>query len=145
MKLNMQAATFLLVDDDAVGIVAVKRALRNLKISNETLVANDGRKALEILEAAVAQAGGNLPPFIITLDMHMPRMNGAEFLVEIAKHPVLKSAIVLAFDSDPFETKVCSTKEHLIAGRLCKDNTKSTLGSSLEGLEQRSTLLEYSV
>jgi CheY-like chemotaxis protein len=70
---------FLLVDDDEVDLMAVKRAFRERKVANPLLVARDGIEALEMLR------GNDVPaqvdkPYIILLDLNMPRMNGFEVL-----------------------------------------------------------------
>ena len=66
-------ATILLVDDDAISIMAMKRALRKLNVRNETLVASDGLQALEVLRDVQVKGGGALPPFIVVLDILTPK------------------------------------------------------------------------
>ena len=65
----------LLVEDDEVDIMTVKRSLREIKITNPLNVVNNGEEALKYL-------GEKYPmlPSIILLDINMPRMNGIEFL-----------------------------------------------------------------
>ena len=65
----------LLVEDDEVDIMTVKRSLREIKITNPLNVVNNGEEALKYL-------GEKYPmlPSIILLDIIMPRMNGIEFL-----------------------------------------------------------------
>jgi CheY-like chemotaxis protein len=65
----------LLVEDDKVDAMAVKRAVRDLKITNELTIVGDGEQALEFL-----QNPKNPKPCLILLDINMPRMNGIEFL-----------------------------------------------------------------
>lgn len=65
----------LLVEDDAVDVMTVKRAAKQLKIMNPLHHASDGEEALKYLENEEHQI-----PSIIILDINMPRMNGIEFL-----------------------------------------------------------------
>jgi len=65
----------LLVEDDKVDAMAVKRAVKDLKITNELTIVGDGEQALEFL-----QNPRNPKPCLILLDINMPRMNGIEFL-----------------------------------------------------------------
>lgn len=67
----------LLVEDDEVDVLTVKRALRDLKVSNPLRVARNGEEALKILADASSER-----PAIILLDLNMPRMGGMEFLRE---------------------------------------------------------------
>ncbi|MBI5568889.1 MAG: response regulator [Desulfomonile tiedjei] len=69
----------LLVDDDKVDAMAVKRAIKELNIPNPLKVANNGEQALEYLRDSK-----NPKPCLILLDINMPRMNGIEFL-KVAK------------------------------------------------------------
>ncbi|MEP2184233.1 response regulator, partial [Roseibium sp.] len=79
-------AKFLIVDDDKVSVMAMQRAMRKLKIVNETAVCHDGQHALEFLAEEVKQHG-RLPPYIVTLDLNMPRMGGLEFLEVVRADP----------------------------------------------------------
>ena len=65
----------LLVEDDRVDILTIKRALRELKIINPLEVATNGEEALQYLQDETKDMPG-----IILLDLNMPRMNGIEFL-----------------------------------------------------------------
>ena len=65
----------LLVEDDRVDALTVKRALKELKVTNELIIRENGEEALEYLRNPQNQM-----PAIILLDINMPRMNGIEFL-----------------------------------------------------------------
>ena len=62
----------LLVDDDKVDQMSVKRAFKDLNIKNPLEIAQNGEEALASLEKNI--------PHIILLDLNMPKMNGIEFL-----------------------------------------------------------------
>ncbi len=74
-----KSVNILLVDDDDVDVMRVKRSFKELKIANPLHVPNDGVEALEMLRGANGRAA--IPePHLVLLDLNMPRMNGAEFL-----------------------------------------------------------------
>jgi CheY-like chemotaxis protein len=70
----------LLVEDDKVDAMTIRRSLETINITNDVDVANNGEEALQYLR----DPQGELP-CIILLDLNMPKMNGIEFL-RIVKH-----------------------------------------------------------
>ena len=69
----------LLVEDDTVDAMTVKRALKDLNVNNPLVRMTNGEQALEYLRDSA-----NIEPCVILLDLNMPKMNGIEFL-KIAK------------------------------------------------------------
>lgn len=69
----------LLVEDDKVDAMTVKRALDEIKVTNRLDIAGNGEEALSYLRDPE-----NKKPCVILLDLNMPKMNGIEFL-RIAK------------------------------------------------------------
>lgn len=69
----------LLVEDDSVDAMTVKRALKDLKVTNQLVRSANGEEALVYLRNDT-----NSSPCVILLDLNMPRMGGIEFL-KIAK------------------------------------------------------------
>jgi CheY-like chemotaxis protein len=65
----------LLVEDDDLDALIVKRSLRELEIRCKLIHAKDGEEALEYLFARSSDL-----PCAILLDLNMPRMDGFEFL-----------------------------------------------------------------
>ncbi len=69
----------MLVEDDSVDAMTVKRALKDLKVTNPLVLQTNGEEALTYL-----RTDDNNKPCVILLDLNMPKMNGIEFL-KIAK------------------------------------------------------------
>lgn len=110
--------TILLVDDDDVDAMGVERALKMLKIANPVVRARDGVEGLELLrhESAVQR------PYIVLLDINMPRMHGLEMLAELRADSQLSRAVVFVLTtSKSDEDKVAAYQQH-IAGYIVKNH-----------------------
>jgi len=132
---------FLIVDDDKVSVMSMQRTLKKLKIVNPVKVAKDGVEALEILHQEIAENDG-LPPYIVTLDLNMPRMNGLEFLSEIRAHPELKKLVVFVLTTSDTPKDVTKAYENNVAGYVVKDNPSETLPKALDMIGAYSRLVE---
>lgn len=110
--------TIVLIDDDDVDVMGIHRALNKLRILNPVVRARDGFEGLTILRDPQAIQR----PFIILLDINMPRMNGLEMLAELRNDPVLSSSVVFILTtSKADEDKVAAYQQH-IAGYIVKSN-----------------------
>lgn len=144
MCLNPETAfktvRFMIVDDDEVSVMAIQRAMKNLSLANPVLVAENGLLALEQLHQSM-DAHGKLPPFIITLDLNMPRMNGLEFLNAVRENPALKKLLVFVLTTSDAPTDISAAYEKNIAGYIVKDNVTETLRDALAMLKDYSQLV----
>jgi CheY-like chemotaxis protein len=82
----------LLVEDDVVDVMSVRRALQQLNSSHALQVAGNGEEALALLRATPP-----VVPGLILLDINMPRMSGLDFLKAIKADDKLRRipAVVL--------------------------------------------------
>lgn len=124
---------FLLVDDDQISIMAIKRALKKLEFVNPIRVARDGIEALDILRGSETHPK-LVPPYIITLDINMPRMNGLEFLDTIRADPSLRDAVVFILTTSDAKSDIVKAYGHNVAGYILKDNMNSSLEDALQML-----------
>lgn len=90
----------LLLEDDTVDAMTVKRALKELKVTNPLVRTCNGEEGLAYLREEK-----NPKPCVILLDLNMPKMNGLEFLKVIKAEEQLKMipAIVLTTSKDDQE------------------------------------------
>jgi CheY-like chemotaxis protein len=90
----------LLVEDDLVDALTVKRALKELRVTNRVLHRENGEEALKFLRDPNTQW-----PFLILLDLNMPVMNGIEFLRVLKQEVTLKRipVIVLTTSAEPLD------------------------------------------
>jgi CheY-like chemotaxis protein len=109
----------LLVEDDEVDVMNVRRAFRQSHIMNPIVVASDGIDALAMLRSGEVPSDRRL----ILLDLNMPRMNGIELLRELRADPALHATpVVVLTTSDDERDKVEAYNLH-VAGYLLKPVT----------------------
>jgi CheY-like chemotaxis protein len=119
--LEPRTAQLLHVEDDDLCLMGLHRAFKVAKIANPIAFAHDGIDALDMLRGTNGRA--RLPrPFLVLLDLNMPRMNGIEFLKEVRKDEELKKSIVFVMTtSDADEDKVAAYNLG-VAGYILKSN-----------------------
>ena len=108
-----EAITILLVDDDEVDVMAVRRALKELNVKNPVAVCHDGAQALQWLKA-------NPKPGLVLLDLRMPVMDGLEFLNQAKKDLDLRKIPVVALTTSKEETDRVQAFDLGIAGFMVK-------------------------
>ncbi|MCL5061556.1 MAG: response regulator [Candidatus Thermoplasmatota archaeon] len=102
MKTTCKA--IMLVEDDEVDAMTVRRALKELHVGNPLVQAENGEEALAYLRQP-----GQVKPCIILLDLNMPVMGGIEFLQIVKRDAALKRIpVVVLTTSDEQEDKVAS-------------------------------------
>jgi len=138
--MNAQAH-ILLVEDDDVDIMGMKRALKGLKIANTLHIAKDGIQALELLRGESGKEKIELP-FIILLDLNMPRMGGLEFLEEIRNDPELCNSIVFVMTTSSDEQDICAAYKKNIAGYIVKSNAQESFSEALGLIEHYWRIIE---
>jgi len=105
----------LLVEDDRVDVMTVKRALKDLEVSGELVATGDGEEALSYLRDEA-----NKKPRVILLDLNMPRMNGTEFLKVIKADETLKRIPVIVLTTSNSEQDIAKSFELGAAGYMVK-------------------------
>jgi len=109
----------LLVDDDDVATEGVLRSFKKLGIHCNTVIAEDGLVALEILrrQHPTRQLSG---PFLVLLDLNMPRMDGFQFLEALRKDPLLKRTVVFVLTTSARDTDRARAYNENVAGFMVK-------------------------
>ncbi len=114
---NYKEVTLFIVDDDDIDAIALERALRKLRLLNTVRRAHDGQEALNLLRA------GEIPaPFIILLDLNMPRMNGLEFLQALRTDPMLTHAVVFVLTTSKSDEDLVAAYRKHVAGYVFKQH-----------------------
>ena len=119
-----QTVQILLVEDDDIDAEAVRRAFTKQRIANPIVHARDGVEALEVLRGENGKEK-LLRPYMILLDLNMPRMNGIEFLKELRGDSDLHDSVVFVLTTSDADRDKLSAYEQHIAGYLIKSNVGS--------------------
>jgi CheY-like chemotaxis protein len=128
----------LLVEDDEVDVMNVRRAFERNNVSNPLFVAGNGLEALEVLR------GNTMPKErrLILLDLNMPKMNGIEFLQALRADPELSSTPVVVLTTSNDDQDKIDAYNLNVAGYLLKPVTFSNFCERMTTLNKYWTLVE---
>jgi CheY-like chemotaxis protein len=113
--------TILLVDDDDGDAKMVQRAFTKAGIGNPLVRAVDGMEALEMLRGNQGRERLR-PPYILLIDINMPRMNGLDFVKALRADAALKSAIAFMMTTSKHDADRYAAYELNVAGYILKQN-----------------------
>ncbi|MCU0918083.1 MAG: response regulator [Planctomycetes bacterium] len=105
----------LLVEDDNIDAMTVRRAFRDLKVGNPLVHVVNGEDALAFL-----QDEAHDKPCLILLDLNMPKMNGIEFLGITKADPRWKKVPVVVLTTSSEEQDVTESFRLSVAGYIVK-------------------------
>jgi CheY-like chemotaxis protein len=105
----------LLVEDDTVDAMTVRRAFKDLKLTNPLVHVVNGEEALAFLQDPTADK-----PCLILLDLNMPRMSGIEFLKVVKADPALKRIPTVVLTTSGEERDVAESFRQSVAGYVVK-------------------------
>ncbi|HEX3473612.1 MAG TPA: response regulator [Kofleriaceae bacterium] len=132
------ALNILLVDDDEVDVMTVKRAFSRANITNKLFVATDGIEALSLLRSDSVPAARRL----VLLDLNMPRMSGIELLREIRADPALHAITVIVLTTSNEDRDRVEAYQLNVAGYLLKPVTFHAFAEVMSTLNKYWTLME---
>lgn len=114
-----RAVHILLVEDDPVDAESIIRTLQRYQIDSPYTHVVDGVEALQALRGE--HGYDPVPkPYIVLLDINMPRMNGLEFLSALRRDPDLKHSVVFILTTSDRDEDITAAYNKQIAGYLLK-------------------------
>lgn len=125
----------LLVEDDRVDAMTVKRAIRQIKMHHPLIHAENGEEALEYLKNS-----SNEKPWIILLDLNMPKMNGIEFLQIAKKDEMLRSIPVVVLTTSKEQQDRIESFKFGVAGYMIKPVDYSQFVEMMQAIKMYWTL-----
>lgn len=134
-----RALNILLVEDDEVDVITVKRAFTTAKITNRLYVARNGVEALDMLR------GTELPPErrLVLLDLNMPRMNGLELLREVRRDPALQNLSVVVMTTSNEERDRLEASQLNVAGYIRKPVSFRDFAETMAALNKYWMLMDF--
>ena len=128
----------LLVEDDEVDVMNVRRAFKKNNIANPLHVASNGLEALQMLR------GHEIPKDrrLVLLDLNMPRMNGIEFLRELRADAELRAIPVVVLTTSNEEKDRVEAYNLNVAGYILKPVTLINFVETMATLNRYWTLSE---
>lgn len=128
----------LLVEDDEVDVMTVKRAFAKNNITNPLYVAHNGIEALELLRKHDLPVRRRL----ILLDVNMPKMNGIEFLRELRADPKLQQLCVVMMTTSNEERDRIEAYKLNVAGYMLKPVTFQQFAEVMSTINKYWALME---
>ena len=122
---NSPSLPILLVEDDKIDTKLIRHILDKEGYTGFVAHAYDGIEALEMLAGDLGDAIDQ--PWLILLDINMPRMNGLEFLRELRSRDLLKRNIVIMLTTSTYNEDKIAAYDLNVAGYVLKDNMDSLI------------------
>lgn len=136
--MNSHVLNILLVEDDDIDVMNVKRAFEKYHINNPLFVAGNGIEALEKLRGSEVPKGRRL----VLLDLNMPQMNGIEFLRELRNDPELNPIPVVVLTTSNNDRDKIEAYNLNVAGFLVKPVTFASFCELMVTLNKYWSLVE---
>ena len=130
-------ASILIVEDDEVDIMAIRRVLKQANIANPIHVAKDGIEALQKLRSKEISS-----PYIVLMDLNMPRMNGVDCIKEIRTDKSLKRTVIFALSTSNDEKDKLSAYNCNVAGYIVKSDIGDEFEKAMKMLDQYLKVVE---
>lgn len=118
----------LVIDDDDLTAEIIQRALTRQRLDHEVVMATDGIDGLNVLRGKTDRHVAR--PYLILLDLNMPRMNGFEFLQSIRSDEDLRSSVIFVLTTSDSDSDRSRAYNENIAGYM----VKSAIGPQFSNL-----------
>lgn len=110
-----QTKSVLLVEDDKIDVMTIRRIFKELKIQNPLTVASNGEEALDLLMQGRTQNFS-----VILLDLNMPRMSGIEFLAVVKSNDRFRHIPIVVLTTSNHEDDIQQAYDLSVEGYMVK-------------------------
>ena len=141
---DLQHSAILLVEDDEADILLVRRAFRNARIVNPLLEVRDGQAAIQYLagEGDYADRTRYPIPFLILLDLRLPKLSGFEVIAWLRDQPHLTNVVVVVLTASDHVPDVTKARDLGANSYLVKPGNFEELVEMVKRIKGRWLLLD---
>jgi CheY-like chemotaxis protein len=128
----------LLADDDPDDRMLVRDALQESRSPHQLTCVEDGEELLDYLRhrGAYSSVDESAPPYIILLDLNMPRKDGRETLREIKADPHLRRIPVVILTTSQAEEDIARSYDLGASSFIIKPSDFATLVRLVQTINQ---------
>ena len=137
--MNDKVLNVVLVEDDEVDVMNVRRAFKKNNITNPLFVAANGLEALALMRDPATPTKNR----IVLLDLNMPKMNGIEFLRALRADPQMSHTPVVVLTTSNEDKDRVEAFQLNVAGYLLKPVTFTSFVEVMAALNKYWTLVEF--
>jgi CheY-like chemotaxis protein len=131
-----QQVSILVVEDDEIDVKALLKAFKKLRIANPVTIAKDGLEGWEALKTMPR-------PFLVIMDINMPRMSGLELLRKMRGDKQFHDTIVFILTTSTDEKDKFEAYDLNVAGYMLKSDMGTSFIRAIEMVEKYWRVIEF--
>src|SRR6185503_10197812 len=141
---ELATVPLLLVEDNEEDAFILQRAFKTLQFSNPLFRVRDGEEAVQYLSGngVYANRAEFPPPYLVLLDLKLPRMDGFQVLQFIRETPALKHLFVIVLATSDLNRDVARAYELGADSYLVKPGALSDVREVIELLRKHWLMLD---
>jgi len=124
-----------MVEDEDLDVEIFKITLNKERLVNPLVHANNGEEALEVLRGQHCDKR-ICKPFLVLMDINMPKMNGLECLREIRNDPLLSDSVVFVMTTSDDERDIYDAYHLNVAGYIVKSKLGDSFFKAIQMLDK---------
>jgi CheY-like chemotaxis protein len=132
--MDTRQVKILLIEDDDIDATTIERGLMNANILNPLVRAHDGIEAMELLLGTNNRSALD-PPYLLLVDIRMPRLDGLGLIRRIRSNPMLHRTIIFVLTTSDSDRDRTAAYDAHVAGYIVKSNAPDQFHALAKMLE----------